>query len=43
VAIVDGEVPGLFALIGGVIVITAVTGWCILSGRENREKVPADA
>lgn len=43
VAIFDGEVPGLFALIGGVIVITAVTGWCILSGRENREKVPADA
>jgi drug/metabolite transporter (DMT)-like permease len=43
VAIFDGEVPGVFALIGGVIVVTAVTGWCVLSGREDRKKVTADA
>jgi len=29
VVIFDGEAPGVFALIGGVIVITAVTLWCI--------------
>ena len=43
VAIFDGEVPGIFALIGGVIVITAVTVWCIVSGKEDKEKVPANA
>jgi drug/metabolite transporter (DMT)-like permease len=43
VAIFDGEVPGVFALIGGVIVITAVTVWCIVSGKEDKEKVPANA
>jgi len=29
----DGEKPGLFALIGGVIVIAAVTGWCLWRDR----------
>lgn len=29
----NGEVPGLYALIGGVIVISAVTGWCVWRDR----------
>lgn len=29
VFIFSGEAPGVFALIGGVIVIAAVTGWCV--------------
>lgn len=29
----DGERPGLFALIGGMIVIAAVTGWCLWRDR----------
>lgn len=29
VFIFNGEAPGVFALIGGVIVIAAVTGWCV--------------
>lgn len=33
----DGEAPGLFALIGGVVVIASVTVYCIL-----RDKQPAD-
>lgn len=29
VFVFNGEAPGVFALIGGVIVIAAVTGWCV--------------
>jgi drug/metabolite transporter (DMT)-like permease len=36
VAIFDGERPGIFALIGGVIVIAAVTAWCIVSGKQEK-------
>lgn len=36
VAIFDGERPGIFALIGGVIVICAVTAWCIVSGKQEK-------
>lgn len=32
-----GEVPGIFALIGGVTVIGAVTAWSILSARQTAE------
>lgn len=35
VMIFDGEKPGLFALIGGVIVIAAVTAWCVWDGRQT--------
>ena len=35
VMIFDGETPGIFALIGGVIVVTTVTVWCALDGKEN--------
>ena len=35
VMIFDGETPGLFALIGGVIVIVAVTAWCIWDGKQK--------
>lgn len=34
VLIFDGEKPGLFALIGGIIVIVTVTLWCALGARE---------
>ena len=33
VLIFDGERPGVFALLGGVIVIAAVTAWCVWDGR----------
>lgn len=32
----DGEAPGVFALIGGVVVIVAVTVWCVWDGK-NRD------
>ena len=35
VMIFDGEKPGLFALIGGIIVITTVTIWCAGSSKEE--------
>lgn len=35
VMIFDGETPGFFALIGGVIVITAVTAWTIWDGKQK--------
>lgn len=35
VMIFDGERPGSFALIGGVIVIFAVTAWCIWDGKQK--------
>jgi len=34
VAIFDGEVPGPLALAGGIIVIGAVTIWCVLDGKK---------
>ena len=33
--IFDGEKPGLFALIGGVIVIASVTAWCIAGSKDG--------
>ena len=42
VLIFDGEKPGVFALAGGVIVIIAVTAWCIWDGKEkDRSAQPA--
>ena len=44
VAIFDGEMPGLLALIGAVIVIITITAWCIHNGREEaklRERITA--
>lgn len=38
VVIFNGEAPGLFALIGGVIVITVVTLWCIW---QNKHPAPS--
>lgn len=35
VAIFDGEVPGIMALIGAVIVIATITAWCIHNGKEE--------
>ena len=35
VAIFDGELPGLWAMVGGVIVIAAVTALCIYDAREE--------
>lgn len=40
VAIFDGEKPGIPALIGGVIVIAAVTALCIYDAREEKADVP---
>ena len=34
----DGERPGLWALIGGVIVIVTITCWCMLGGRAAKEE-----
>lgn len=39
VAIFDGEMPGLFALIGGVIVIAAVTLWCAFGNKEPEKEL----
>ena len=39
VMIFDGETPGPFALIGGLIVIIAVTAWCIWDGK-HKETLP---
>jgi len=35
VLIFDGEKPGFFALIGGVVVIAAVTIWCVIGDSED--------
>lgn len=35
VLIFDGEKPGVFALIGGVIVIVSVTVWCIVGNKDS--------
>ena len=36
VAIFDGEIPGSMAFAGGIIVIAAVTIWCILDGKMEK-------
>lgn len=36
VMIFDGETPGIFALIGGIIVIATVTLWCALGNKESQ-------
>ena len=36
VMIFDGETPGIFALIGGIIVIVAVTAWCVWDGKQPK-------
>ncbi len=36
VLIFDGEKPGPFALVGGIIVIIAVTAWCIWDGKAKK-------
>ena len=38
VMIFDGETPGLYALAGGVIVIVAVTAWCIWDGKQTEQQ-----
>lgn len=35
VAIFDGEIPGPFAFAGGIIVIVAVTAWCVLDAKKG--------
>ncbi|MCR5138527.1 MAG: DMT family transporter [Oscillospiraceae bacterium] len=37
VMLFDGEKPGIFALLGGVVVITAVTAWCIWDGKQKAQ------
>ena len=39
VLIFYGEKPGVFALIGGVVVIVTITVWCI----KGQEKAPEEA
>ncbi len=39
----NGEAPGVFALIGGVIVITSVTIWCIWQNNHPRDEASAPA
>lgn len=38
VAIFVGEIPGMFALVGAVIIIGVVTWWCIMDSKEDKEK-----
>ena len=40
VAVFDGETPGPFALVGGVVVVASVTAWCI---RQNKHPQPTTA
>lgn len=37
VMIFDGETPGIFALIGAIIVVATITVWCAVSGEEENE------
>ena len=41
VMIFDGERPGFYALCGGVLVIAAVTAWCIWDGKTGKEISPS--
>lgn len=43
VLIFDGERPGIFALIGGVIVVVSITLWCIFGQEKAAEKSPGAA
>ena len=43
VLIFDGERPGICALTGGLIVIAAVTAWCIWDGRQNEMQPCSEA
>jgi len=36
-----GEKPGIWALIGGAVVIVSITGWCVWDGKRKGEEVPA--
>lgn len=38
VAVFDGEMPGIPALIGAVIIIVSVCGWCILSEKNSQSE-----
>jgi len=42
VFIFNGEKPGAFALIGGVVVIASVTMWCILQGKNQAAAADAN-
>lgn len=42
VFIFDGERPGMFALIGGVVVIVSITVWCIFGQEKAPEKTLAE-
>ena len=39
VLIFDGERPGVYALCGGLLVITAVTAWCIWDGKTSGKEI----
>ena len=41
VMIFDGEKPGPFALVGGLIVIVAITAWCVWDGKQKEAQQPA--
>jgi len=41
VLIFDGERPGVFAMIGGVVVVVSITLWCIY-GKETATEAPAE-
>ena len=39
VAIFDGEVPGIFALIGAIIILSAVTIWCVACDKAEKKTI----
>ena len=39
VAIFDGEMPGVLAMVGGAIVIVTITLWCVWSGKKEKVEV----
>jgi len=41
VALAGGEVPGIFALVGGAVVIATVTVWCIWKDKRPSEEALA--
>ncbi len=43
VLIFDGERPGVFALVGGIIVIVSITVWTIFGGKKEPEKSNSEA
>lgn len=38
VFIFDGEAPGMWALIGGVVVVATITAWCVHGDLRERER-----